>query len=133
VGIGFDTSANIIESAIKLNKDNSNISFNLINGPVLPIEGQTIDLIISLLSFRYLDWDPLMDEIKRVLKPGGKILIIDMVTVPAKWREFPMLINQKLVSISSVLQIPFFIIPYATCYGSRVEEYVKTQSYKIRT
>jgi len=95
-GIGFDTSANIIESAIKLNRGNSNISFKLINGPILPIEGQSIDLIISLLSFRYLDWDPLMDEIKRVLTPGGKILIIDMVTVPAKWYEFPMLLKSKI-------------------------------------
>ncbi|HEY5535153.1 MAG TPA: methyltransferase domain-containing protein [Ignavibacteria bacterium] len=96
VGMGFDTSANIIESAIKLNKDNSNISFQLINGPSLPIEEQSIDLIISLLSFRYLDWDPLMEEIKRVLKPDGKILIIDMVTVPAKWHEFPMLLKSKI-------------------------------------
>jgi ubiquinone/menaquinone biosynthesis C-methylase UbiE len=87
---------NVIDSAIRLNKGNSNIRFKLINGPILPVEGQTIDLLISLLSFRYLDWDPLMDEIKRVLKPGGKVLIIDMVTVPVKWHEFPMLIKSKI-------------------------------------
>lgn len=96
VGIGLDASMSIIENAKKLNKDSSNISFKLIDSPILPIEDKSVDLLISLLSFRYLDWDPLMDEIKRVLKPGGKVIIIDMVTVPVKWYEFQMLIKSKL-------------------------------------
>ncbi len=36
-----------------------------------------------------------MNELKRVLKPGGKILIIDMVAVPPKWYEIPVLIKSK--------------------------------------
>jgi len=96
IGIGFDTSNSILENARKLNKENSNISFELIDGPLLPIEDNSVDLVISLLSFRYLDWDPVMNEIKRVLKPNGKVLIIDMVTVPPTWYEYPQFFFNKL-------------------------------------
>ena len=48
------------------------------------------------MSFRYLDWDPLLAEIKRVMRPGGKFLIIDMVTVPVAVAEYPRLIGDKL-------------------------------------
>jgi ubiquinone/menaquinone biosynthesis C-methylase UbiE len=96
LGTGLDTSSEIIKNAIKLNSDKTNLSFKIIDGPYLPVEDKSIDLIISLMSFRYLDWDPMMNEIKRVLKPGGKVLIIDMVTVPPKWFEFPALLKSKL-------------------------------------
>ena len=36
-----------------------------------------------------------MDEIKRILRPGGKVLIIDMITVPVRWFEFPDLLISK--------------------------------------
>jgi hypothetical protein len=48
------------------------------------------------MSFRYLDWDPLLAEIRRVTKPGGKFLIVDMVTVPVKYSEYPRLVGDKL-------------------------------------
>ena len=94
-GIGMDLSEGILEKAKKMNADSENISFVKIDGPQLKIENQSVDVVISLLSFRYLDWDPLMEEIKRVLKPGGKVLIIDMVTVPVKWKEYPKLLKSK--------------------------------------
>jgi ubiquinone/menaquinone biosynthesis C-methylase UbiE len=95
-GVGIDLSSSIIERAKILNANNENLSFKVIDGPHIPMEDQSLDLVISMLSFRYLDWDPLMDEIKRVLKPGGKILILDMVTVPVKLKEFPTLIAHKI-------------------------------------
>jgi ubiquinone/menaquinone biosynthesis C-methylase UbiE len=48
------------------------------------------------MSFRYLDWDPLLAEIKRVTRPGGKFLVVDMVTVPVKPREYARLTSDKL-------------------------------------
>lgn len=94
-GIGFDTSDNILEFARQMNPQFSNLSFSRIDGPLLPLPDHSVDVIMSLLSFRYLDWDPLMNEVKRVLRPGGKLLIIDMVTVPVRWREYPLLLRSK--------------------------------------
>lgn len=92
-GTGIDASNGIIEIA-KASTAN-NLKFEIISGPQIPLEDKSVDLVVSLLSFRYLDWDPLMDEIKRVLRPGGKILIIDMITVPVRWYEFPELLISK--------------------------------------
>ena len=49
-----------------------------------------------MLSFRYLDWDPLFEEVNRVLNPGGSMIILDMVAVPPKWNEYPKLLSSKL-------------------------------------
>lgn len=95
-GIGVDISNNILDKAKLLNTNNKNLEFRLLNGPNLPVDDHSVDVVTSLLSFRYLDWDPLMNEIKRVLKPGGKILIIDMVTVPVKKTEIPRFLVHKV-------------------------------------
>ncbi|MEO5857993.1 MAG: class I SAM-dependent methyltransferase [Pyrinomonadaceae bacterium] len=95
-GVGVDESAAILEQARKRNSEISNLKFEKISGPVLPFENASFDVVISLMSFRYLDWDPLLAEIKRVTKPGGKLLIVDMVTVPVKTGEYPRLLKDKL-------------------------------------
>lgn len=95
-GRGVDESAGIIERAKIKNKDKANLAFQKITGPVLPFPDASFDAVISLMSFRYLDWDPLLAEIKRVTKPGGKFLIIDMVTVPVALSEYPRLLKDKL-------------------------------------
>ncbi len=94
-GVGLDISSGILERAKHMHRDSPHIDFRALNGPILPLEDQSVDVVISLLSFRYLDWDPLMEEIKRVLRPGGKVLIIDMITVPVKWSEYPKLLRSK--------------------------------------
>ena len=99
-GIGVDISPNILDKARLLNSANKNLDFRLLNGPQLPLEDHSVDVVTSLLSFRYLDWDPLMNEIKRVLKPGGKVLIIDMVTVPVKKKEIPRFLAHKVKQFS---------------------------------
>ena len=95
-GVGVDESAGIIERARVKNKEKSNISFEKISGPVLPFADDFFDVVTSLMSFRYLDWDPLLQEIKRVVRPGGRFLIIDMVTVPVGVREYPRMLSDKL-------------------------------------
>ena len=47
-----------------------------------------------------------MDEIKRVLKPDGKILILDMVTVPVKMKEFPTFLAHKLKQKKQLKKYP---------------------------
>lgn len=95
-GVGVDESASILERARLRNAENSNITFEKIKGPIFPFADNSFDVVISLMSFRYLDWDPLLHEIKRVTRPGGKFLIIDMVTVPVATREYPRLLKDKL-------------------------------------
>ena len=95
-GRGVDESAGIIERAKLKNKEYTQIEFQKIDGPVLPFDDNTFDVVTSLMSFRYLDWDPLLSEIKRVMKPGGKFLIIDMVTVPVAVSEYPRLLKDKI-------------------------------------
>jgi SAM-dependent methyltransferase len=100
-GIGVDESAAILERARARNSEISNLKFEIIKGPLLPFPDNSFDAVISLMSFRYLDWDPLMQEIKRVTRPGGKFLIVDMVTVPVATREYPRLLKDKLRTMKS--------------------------------
>jgi ubiquinone/menaquinone biosynthesis C-methylase UbiE len=95
-GVGVDESSSILERARAKNAEITNLKFQKIDGPTLPFEDDSFDVVISLMSFRYLDWDPLLGEIKRVTKPGGKSLIIDMVTVPVAMSEYPRLLKDKL-------------------------------------
>lgn len=95
-GIGVDESGGAIERAKLRNVDKPHLCFQTIDGPVLPFPDSSFNVITSLMSFRYLDWDPLLAEIKRVMKPGGKFLIVDMVTVPVKVSEYPQLLKDKL-------------------------------------
>ena len=98
-GVGVDESARILELARRKNSEVSNLKFEIIDGPRLPFADGEFDVVISLMSFRYLDWDPLLAEIKRVTKPGGKLLIVDMVTVPVKTSEYPRLFKDKVRTV----------------------------------
>ena len=100
-GIGVDESRSMLERARQRNAGISNLRFEHIAGPHLPFPDASFDVVISMMSFRYLDWDPLLAEIKRVTKPGGKFLIIDMVTVPVKAAEYPRLLRDKLRSMAA--------------------------------
>lgn len=95
-GVGVDESTEIIGRARIKNSEISNLKFEIIKGPVLPFPDNSFDVVTSLMSFRYLDWDPLLAEIKRVTRPGGKLLIVDMVTVPVAFSEYPRLLSDKL-------------------------------------
>jgi len=94
-GYGVDLSESLLAFANKMHESNGHISFHQIDSPKLPFEDHSIDVATSLLSFRYLDWDPLMAELKRVLKPNGRFLIIDMVAVPASPVEYFKLLGSK--------------------------------------
>lgn len=107
-GTGVDESAGIIERARLKNSEISNLKFEIIDGPVLPFPDDSFDLVTSLMSFRYLDWDPLLAEIKRVTKPGGKCLIIDMVTVPVAVSEYPRLLKDKIRTVLDQKKNPAF-------------------------
>ena len=94
-GIGVDESQAILQKARQRSTAQPNLEFQRISSPSLPFGNASFDVVISLMSFRYLDWDPLLTEVKRVTKPGGKFLIVDMVTDPVKRSEYPQLLKDK--------------------------------------
>jgi ubiquinone/menaquinone biosynthesis C-methylase UbiE len=95
-GTGVDESAGMIAQARKRSAGRGKLSFSVIDGPVLPFKNAAFDVVISMMSFRYLDWDPLLREVKRVTRAGGKFLILDMVTVPVSAKEYPKFLSDKL-------------------------------------
>jgi ubiquinone/menaquinone biosynthesis C-methylase UbiE len=94
-GQGVDLSRGMIEQAKQFRKANTKLSFQKIDGPHLPFPDNSFDVVMSTLAFRYLDWDPCISEILRVLKPGGRFLVLDMVAAPVKWHEYPLFIISK--------------------------------------
>ena len=98
-GAGLDESQAILDKARHRNAKNSNLEFRRIDSPSLPFEDSKFDIVISLMSFRYLDWDPLLTEVRRVLKPNGRLLVVDMVTDPVTLKEYFQLVRDKLRTV----------------------------------
>ncbi len=95
-GVGTDASPVMIElAAERARTEHPNLQFQTVSEPKLPFPDASFDVVTSLLSFRYLDWDPIMNEIRRVLAPGGRIMIVDMVTAPVRMKEVPQLFFSK--------------------------------------
>ena len=107
-GIGLDASAGMIERARRRFGSIAGLSFAHITEPSLPVDDRSIDVVISFMSFRYLDWDPIMAEVRRVLRPGGKILIVDMAAAPLRLRDLPDLLRSKLRHRAGVRRHPDF-------------------------
>ena len=75
------------------------LAFHALREPRLPFPDASFDVITSFLSFRYLDWDPIVAEMQRVLAPGGRILIVDMVEKAPGLREAPLLARSAALHI----------------------------------
>jgi ubiquinone/menaquinone biosynthesis C-methylase UbiE len=95
-GIGLDASPDMIACATRRHRALDNLEFATIANAAIPLPDQSVDVVTSLLSWRYLDWDPLMLEIRRVLKPGGRLLVVDMAALPLRWTELPRFAFDKL-------------------------------------
>lgn len=95
-GLGVDASAGMVERARRRFGHLKNVAFEPIAGPSLPCDDHSIDVVVSMLSWRYLDWDPIMAEIRRVLVPGGRLLVVDMVALPVRARDAPRFLKTKL-------------------------------------
>lgn len=95
-GSGVDISEKMLEQARKRCATHPHLSFKKIDGPLLPFPDNNFDVVMSVLAFRYLDWDPILHEILRVLKPGGQFVVMDMVAAPVKLKEIPSFIKAKI-------------------------------------
>jgi ubiquinone/menaquinone biosynthesis C-methylase UbiE len=95
-GLGIDASSKMITHAIDKCKGLPNLSFRTLGAPQLQLEDRSQDLVVCLLSFRYLDWDPVTSEVRRILKPGGRFWVVDMVAKAPSYRDYPYIFRDKL-------------------------------------
>jgi SAM-dependent methyltransferase len=94
-GVGADVSPAMLDRARAHRPDGEYVQ---LDGPGLPFGPDRFDFVVSLLSWRYLDWDPILPEVARVLKPGGRLLLVDMVARPADLPELPTVLLHKLAA-----------------------------------
>jgi ubiquinone/menaquinone biosynthesis C-methylase UbiE len=107
-GVGVDVSPAMLAKATA-HGTRPGIEFALVDSPALPLPDRSVDVAISFLSFRYLDWDPVMAEIRRVLAPGGRFLVVDMVERPAALTEVPRLARAAVAHGRAPQRHPEFI------------------------
>lgn len=107
-GVGVDVSRGMIAKARERAAGRAKLDFEAIAGPELPFEDGSFDVIVSFLSFRYLDWDPVVREMRRVLAPGGRILVVDMVEKPLEAKDAPVLARSALAHVLRPVRDPRF-------------------------
>ncbi|MDR3689962.1 MAG: class I SAM-dependent methyltransferase [Fimbriimonas sp.] len=107
-GLGIDVSKRMIQIASHRARGEENLSFSEYDGLQIPAETGSVDVVVSMLSWRYLDWDPIVAEIKRVLRPGGQLLIVDMVVAPFKPKLLPRMLLDKSRHFVGGLSAPAF-------------------------
>ena len=72
---GFDKSAAMVELARRRLGDDADLQVAELGGP-LPFSDGGFDDVIASLVLHYLeDWGPALAELRRVLKPGGRLLV----------------------------------------------------------
>ena len=75
---GVDPSQPMLEMAEKLCRDQNNTLFQQADAEALPFESAAFDVAVSVQVLEYVhNIDQALLEIHRVLKPGGRALIID--------------------------------------------------------
>lgn len=77
--VGIDISGKMIKRAKEIAIEMKNVNFYQANSEELPLGNNYFDNIICTLSFHhYLHPEKALSEVQRVLKPGGKIYILDI-------------------------------------------------------
>ncbi len=71
---GFDASAEMLELARQRLGDGADLQVTDLGSP-LPHPDDTFDDVVASLVLHYLeDWEPALAELRRVLKPGGRLI-----------------------------------------------------------
>ncbi|WP_461036961.1 class I SAM-dependent methyltransferase [Streptomyces mayteni] len=72
---GFDSSAGMLELARQRLGDGADLRVTDLGGGPLPYPDDTFDDVVASLVLHYLeDWGPALAELRRVLKPGGRLI-----------------------------------------------------------
>lgn len=107
-GVGVDSSPGMLARARSHGRHRPQLRFAGVDGPALDLPDNSVDVVVCFLSFRYLDWDPVMAEIRRVLAPGGRLWVVDMVEHPIRLRELPVLARSALEHVRTRRARPRF-------------------------
>ena len=74
-GVDIDNSS-VVHAKNKYEKDNGNLCFKTGSTSNIPLENNTVDIVVSFETIEHHDeHEQMMKEIKRVLKPGGILMI----------------------------------------------------------
>ena len=79
--IGLDITQDMITQATKLQNEKKleNIKFDLADVETLPFKDSTFDIVFTRYSFHhFLDTKKVFDEMIRVCKPNGKVIVVDV-------------------------------------------------------
>lgn len=79
--VGLDITKNMITQAVKIQNEKklTNIKFDLGNVENLPYESDSFDIVFTRYSFHhFLNTQKVFDEMIRVCKPNGKIIVVDV-------------------------------------------------------
>jgi ArsR family transcriptional regulator len=77
--IGVDRSAEMLEAAAYRLRDVGNVELREGELETLPIDDGEVDLAVLALVLHYVvDPPSVLSEVRRVLKPGGRLLLVDM-------------------------------------------------------
>ena len=72
---GFDKSAGMVELARRRLGDDADLQVADLGSPLPFPDGEFDDVIASLVLHYLEDWAPALAELRRVLKPGGRLLV----------------------------------------------------------
>ncbi len=88
--VGFDASQKMVEIASDRHDSLDALSFALIEGSDLPFPDASVDIALSFMSYRYLDWPTLMAEVDRVLIDDGNFIMVDMAVTELTEADMPL-------------------------------------------
>jgi ubiquinone/menaquinone biosynthesis C-methylase UbiE len=106
--VAIDLSPNMIEVAKQRSRQFSNIDFQVANVLQWDFPSKNFDAIVSIAALHHLPVESLLSNLKAALKPGGRLVILDLlehenlqdklsdfVAVPLNWL-FQMLRNKHI-------------------------------------
>ena len=93
---GIDLAPKMIERAKENSRDLKNLHFEQANAEELPFQNDLFDLALCTNSFHHYPHPAIaLNEIRRVLKPGGRIYIMDFTADGLIARKFDQLVKSR--------------------------------------
>jgi SAM-dependent methyltransferase len=97
-----DLSPKMIETARNLSKSHPNIDFQIADILEMNFPDQYFDAIVSIATFHHLPLEEVLPKLKKALKIGGKLIILDILRMESLLDFF---IGAAAFPLSSILKI----------------------------